>query len=210
MIRLLIADDHAIVREGLKRIAAECQDILVADEAADAREVLEKVTREDVDVLLLDVSMPGPGFLETMRRVKSKRPKLPVLVLSVHPEEQYAVRTLKAGASGYLTKDYSAQELKKAIRQVFEGRKYVTPSLAERLAAELDTDNTGPPHEALSERELQVFMKLGAGRSVSEIADALHLSPKTVSTYRSRVMEKMGFRNNAEMIRYAVMHGLAD
>ncbi len=210
MIGLLIADDHAIVREGLKRIAADCGDINVVDEAADAREVLEKMARDDVDVLLLDVSMPGPGFIETMRRIRSKRPKLPVLVLSVHPEEQYAIRTLKAGASGYLTKDYSPQELTKAIRQVFSGRKYVTSVLAEKLANELDSDGERPQHEVLSERELQVFVKLGCGKSISEIAESLHLSPKTVSTYRTRIMEKMHFKNNAEIIRYAVNHSLTD
>lgn len=210
MIRLLIADDHAIVREGLKRIAADCGDINVIDEAADAREVLEKIGREDVDVLLLDVSMPGPGFIETMRRIRSKRPKLPVLVLSVHPEEQYAIRTLKAGASGYLTKDYSAQELTKAIRRVFSGRKYVTSALAEKLATELHSNDERPQHEALSERELQVFVKLGCGKTISEIAESLHLSPKTVSTYRTRIMEKMRFKNNAEIIRYAVNHSLTD
>jgi two-component system invasion response regulator UvrY len=210
MIRLLIADDHAIVREGLKRIAAECGDINVVDEAADAKDVLEKIGRTDVDVLLLDVSMPGPGFLETMRRIRTKNPKLPVLVLSVHPEEQYAIRTLRAGASGYLTKEYSPQELTKAIRQVFSGRKYVTSALAERLANELDSDGDRPLHETLSERELQVFVKLGCGKSISEIAEALHLSPKTVSTYRTRIMEKMRFKNNAEIIRYAVDHSLSD
>lgn len=210
MIRLLIADDHAIVREGLKRIAADCGDINVIDEAADAREVLEKIGREDVDVLLLDVSMPGPGFIETMRRIRSKRPKLPVLVLSVHPEEQYAIRTLKAGASGYLTKDYSAQELTKAIRRVFSGRKYVTSALAEKLATELHSNDERPQHELLSERELQVFVKLGCGETISEIAESLHLSPKTVSTYRTRIMEKMRFKNNAEIIRYAVNHSLTD
>lgn len=210
MIGLLIADDHAIVREGLKRIAADCGDINVVDEAADAKEVLDKIGRDDVDVLLLDVSMPGPGFIETMRRIRSKHPKLPVLVLSVHPEEQYAIRTLKAGASGYLTKDYSPQELTKAIRQVHSGRKYVTSVLAEKLANELDSDGEKPPHEVLSERELQVFVKLGSGKSISEIAESLHLSPKTVSTYRTRIMEKMHFKNNAEIIRYAVNHSLTD
>ena len=157
MIGLLIADDHAIVREGLKRIAADCSDINVVDEAADAREVLEKIAREDIDVLLLDVSMPGPGFIETMRRIRSKRPKLPILVLSVHPEEQYAIRTLKAGASGYLTKDYSPQELTKAIRQVFCGRKYVSSVLAEKLANELDSDGEKPQHEVTVLLEQRIF-----------------------------------------------------
>jgi DNA-binding NarL/FixJ family response regulator len=154
--------------------------------------------------------MPGPGFLEVLRRVKVHRPELQVLVLSVQPEEQYAVRALRAGAAGYLTKDHSPAELAKAIRQVASGRKYVTASLAERLATELDSPAGKEPHETLSEREYQVFCLLGAGKPVGEIAEKLALSPKTVSTYRKRIMDKMKLENNAAVIRYAIERDLAE
>jgi DNA-binding NarL/FixJ family response regulator len=210
MIHILIADDHPIVREGLKRVISECAGLEVVDEAKDGQEAILKSKDPVVDVLTLDISMPGPGFLEVLRRVKVHRPELQVLVLSVQPEEQYAVRALRAGAAGYLTKDHSPAELAKAIRQVASGRKYVTASLAERLATELDSPAGKEPHETLSEREYQVFCLLGAGKPVGEIAEKLALSPKTVSTYRKRIMDKMKLENNAAVIRYAIERDLAE
>ncbi len=210
MIRLLIADDHPIVREGLKRIIAECPDMDLVGEAVDGGEALAKCAEHNVDVLLLDVSMPGPGFLETMRRLKDEQPEIRVLVLSVHSEDQYAVRALRLGASGYLTKDHSPNELAGAIRRAYRGGKYVTESLAERLAFELEAGREMLPHAALSNREYQVLCKLGSGTSVKETAAELGLSPKTVSTYRMRVLAKMDLKSNAELIRYVLRHGLVD
>lgn len=210
MIHILIADDHPIVREGLKRVISECADLEVVGEAKDGQEAVLKSKDPRIEVLLLDISMPGPGFLEVLRRVKTHRPELQVLVLSVQPEDQYAVRALRAGAAGYLTKDRSPDELAKAIRQVAMGRKYVTASLAERLAAELDGPTGKEPHETLSDREYQVFCLLGAGKAVGEVAETLALSPKTVSTYRTRIMYKMKLENNAALIRYAIARGLAE
>jgi len=210
VIRLLIADDHPIVREGLKRIIADCPDMKLVGEATDGDEAVEKCGSVNVDVILLDVSMPGPGFLETMRRLRKEHPGVRVLVLSVHPEDQYAVRALRLGASGYLTKDHSPTELAGAIRRAFRGGKYVTESLAERLAFELEVDRETLPHSVLSDREYQVLCNLGAGTSVKETAAELGLSPKTVSTYRTRVLAKMKLKTNAELIRYVIKHGLVD
>lgn len=210
MIRLLIADDHPIVREGLKRIIAECPDMTVTAEASDSSEVLEFSKTHPTDVVLLDVSMPGIGFLDTLHRVKINRPKIQVLVLSMHPEDHYALRALKAGAAGYLTKDHSPNELANAIRHVYDGRKYVSPSLAEKLATELGSDSNRPAHEALSDREYEVLCRLAEGQSISEIAKALKLSPKTVSTYRARVLEKMRLTSNADLVRYALDHRLVE
>lgn len=209
MIGLLVADDHPIVREGLKRIVSMYDDIRVVGEAVDGDDVLEQAKNEDVDVVLLDVSMPGPGFLETLRRLREIRPGLRILVLSVHPEDQYAVHALRAGASGYLTKDHSANELAEAIRKVHEGRRHLTESLQDRLAEALDTGGDKPLHELLSSREFQVFCMIGCGKSVTDIADELELSPKTVSTYRARILEKTKLTGNAEVIRYAVQNGLS-
>lgn len=210
MIHILIADDHPIVLEGLKRVISECADLEVVAEARDGQEAIVKSKDPRIEVLLLDISMPGPGFLEVLRRVKVHRPELQVLVLSVQPEEQYAVRALRAGAAGYLTKDRSPDELAKAIRQVAIGRKYVTASLAERLAAELGNPGGKEPHETLSEREYQVFCLLGTGKTVGEVAETLALSPKTVSTYRTRILEKIKLENNAALIRYAIARGLVE
>ena len=210
MIRLLIADDHPIVREGLKRMIVECVDMRVVGEAADSHELLVLARRVQADVLLLDISMPGAGFLTTLRHVKAIRPDLRVLVLSVHPEDQYAVRALKDGAAGYLTKDHSPEALAKAIRRVHGGRTYVTASLAERLASQLVGETERPGHEALSEREFEVLCLLGSGQSVNDIARKLALSPKTISTYRARILEKMELKTNAELIRYTLEHGLDD
>lgn len=203
-IRLLIGDDHAVVRKGMKQILAETKDIVVADEAGNGREVLEKVRKIDFDMVLLDISMPGRDGLEILKELKSLKPKLPVLMLSMYPEEQYAVRSLRSGASGYLTKDSAPDELISAIRKVSSGGKYVSASLAEKLAHKLGADVEKPLHEALSDREYQVMCMIASGKAVKEIGEELSLSVKTVSTYRSRILDKMRLKGNAELTRYAI------
>jgi DNA-binding NarL/FixJ family response regulator len=210
MIKILIADDHAVVREGLKQIISETPDMRVTDEANNGQEVLNKVSEQHYDVVLLDIAMPGRSGLDVLKQLKSKKPKLPVLMLSVHPEEQYAVRTLKAGASGYLTKGSATDELIAAIRKISTGKKYVSSSLAEKLAFDLDLDHEKPRHEILSDREYQVMSMIASGKTVKEIADELSLSVQTISTYRSRILEKMKMKNNAEIIYYAVKQGLVE
>ena len=208
MIRILIADDHAVVREGIKTILAGQEDMIVEDEAGSGQEVLSRMMKKDYDVVLLDISMPGRSGLEILEEIKIMRPKLPVLILSMHPEEQYAVRTLRAGAAGYLTKASAPQELIHAIRKVSRGGKYVTLSIAEKLAFELDADAEKPCHEKLSNREYQVMLMLASGHSVSEAAKELCLSAKTIATYRTRILEKMGMKKNAELTLYAVRNNL--
>jgi DNA-binding NarL/FixJ family response regulator len=208
MIRLLIADDHPVVREGLRRIVQDAPGLEVVDEVATGDELLARLPRSPADIVLLDVTMPGPGFLEVLQRLRSEHPSVAVLVLSVHPEDQYAVRALRAGASGYLTKDHSPEELTAAIHRVYRGHKYVSPQLAERLAADLTAGAREVRHEVLSDREYEVLCLLGSGRTVKEIARSLQLSPKTVSTYRTRVLEKMHASTNADLVRYAALHGL--
>jgi DNA-binding NarL/FixJ family response regulator len=208
MIRVLIADDHAVVREGLKRIVADSPDMEVAGEAANGHEVLDFARRHECDLVLLDLAMPGKDGLDTLKELKLVRPHLPVLVLSVYPEEQYAVRLLRAGAAGYLTKESAPEELVAAIRKVSRGGRYVSESLAEQLALLFGAPNDRPPHEALSDREFRVMVMLASGKTASEVADALCLSVKTISTYRSRALRKMNMRNNAEFSFYAVKHGL--
>jgi DNA-binding NarL/FixJ family response regulator len=208
MIRLLIADDHPVVREGLKHVVSQYRDIEVVGEAENAETTLQACTNAAPDVLLLDVSMPGPGVLELIALLKSIRAQLRILVLSVHPQEHYARRVLKAGADGYLTKNQSPQALASAIRHVHSGRKYVSASLAEELALDLDQSRERRTHEALSNREFEVFLRLGAGKSVEQIAQQLQIRPKTVRTYRSRIFEKMNFKSTAELIFYAVHNGL--
>jgi two-component system invasion response regulator UvrY len=210
MIRILIADDHPIVRAGLKQVIADAPDMTVADEAADGHEVLAKVRQGEFDVVLLDLSIPGLSGLDALKQVKSEKPNLRVLILSVHPEDQYAVRVLRAGAWGYVTKASAPEQLIAAIRRVHEGRRYVSPVLAERLAEQLEPGAATMPHESLSDREYQVLCLLASGKTVTEIADALALSVKTVSTYRSRILEKMGMRSNAELTHYAIQNRLVD
>jgi len=210
MIKILIADDHAIVREGLKQIVAETSDIVVADEASTGHEVLYKVRDNDYDVVVLDISMPGGDGLNILKQIKREIPKLAVLVLSMHPEEQYAVRVLKAGAAGYLTKESAPDELITAIRRVSTGRKYVSSSLAEKLALDLARDKEKARHETLSDREYQVMCMIASGKKVKEIAEELCLSVKTISTYRSRVLYKMRMKNNAELMHYAIKQGLVE
>jgi DNA-binding NarL/FixJ family response regulator len=208
MIRILVADDHAVVRQGVKQILADEKDMAVKDEAQNGPETLKKVTENEYDVVLLDISMPGRSGLEVLEDIKTQRPKLAVLILSMHPEEQYAVRALKAGASGYLTKASAPQELIGAIRKVACGGKYVTSSLAEKLADEMEIDTAKLPHERLSNREHQVMLMLAEGKTVSDVAGELCLSVKTISTYRTRIMSKMGMKKNAELTLYAVHNKL--
>ena len=210
MIKIIIADDHPIVRAGMKQVISEDSDLMVADEANDGRKLLSKIREEDFDVVILDITMPHMDGLDVLKQLKIEKPKLPVIVLSIHPEDQYALRVLKAGASGYVTKASAPDELINAIRKVCRGGKYISPSVAERLVFQLDSDFGEMPHEILSDREYQVLCLLASGKTVTEIADELALSVKTVSTYRARILEKMDMKNNAELIHYAVQNKLVD
>lgn len=210
MIKILIADDHRIVREGLKQILAETQDMIVAAEASNVQEVLKKVAVNDYDVLLLDISMPGRSGLDILKQLKGERPKLSVLVLSMYSEEQYALRALRAGASGYMTKESAPDELIEAIRKVSTGRKYISPAVAEKLAVSIESGDEKPPQETLSDREFQVMCMIASGKTVKAIADELALSIKTVSTYRARILEKMRMKNNAELTHYAIQNKLVE
>ncbi len=211
MKKILIADDHPVVRQGLKKIIAETESFEVAAEAGSGPEVLSAVRESDFDVVLLDLSMPGASGLDVLKQVKAEKPDLPVLILSVHSEEQYAVRALKTGASGYLSKSSATEELITAIETVTAGRKFITPTLSEKLVFHLQSSEDGKlPHEILSDREFEVLCLISEGKTVSTIARELFLSPKTVSTYRSRILEKMALDNNAELMRYAIQNNLVD
>ncbi len=207
-IRILIADDHPIVRAGFKLVIADTQDMTVADEAANGQEVLNLIRKHDYDIVLLDISMPGRNGLEVLKDLKAEKPKLPVMILSIYPEEQYAFRALRAGASGYMTKASAPNELIAAIRKISQGGKYISASLAEKLTDYLDEDASKPLHEKLSDREYQVMLLIASGKTVSDIADELCLSVKTISTYRSHIIEKMRLKNNAEITLYAVQNKL--
>ena len=210
MIRILIADDHTIVREGLKQVFVETAGMTVADEASNGQEVLSKVRRNNYDIVLLDISLPGMSGLDVLKQLKSTKPKLPVLILSIHPEEQYAVRSIRAGASGYLTKDSAMDELIKAVRKIVKGGKYITDSLAQRIAVEIDVKTEKPIHESLSDREYQILCLIASGKTPTEIAKMLSLSTKTVSTHRARILRKMKMSNNAQLMRHALKHNLVD
>jgi two-component system, NarL family, invasion response regulator UvrY len=210
MIRVLVADDHAIVRRGLKQILTAEPDMSVVGEARDGNEALEFTRRHACDVVVLDVSMPGPSGLEVLKDLKRERPKLPVLVLSIHPEDQLAIRVLKAGGAGYMTKETVPEELVKAVRRVVAGGRYVSSRLAEKMAIALQTDSDQPRHETLSDREYEVMCLIASGKSVSEIAAQLALSVKTISTYRSRILEKMELPNNAALTHYAIQNRLVE
>jgi len=208
MIRILIADDHAIVRAGLRQFIADHADMQVAAEASTGAEAIAAVRAQEFDVVLLDISMPDKNGIDTLKTIKHVRPELPVLMLSAYAEDQYAVNLLRAGAAGYLNKEAASQQLVGAIRTVVLGRKFVSPTLAQILADGVSGDADRPLHAELSQREFQIFCKLAAGAAVSKIADELNLSVKTVSTYRTRLLEKMGMETNAELTRYAISNGL--
>ncbi len=204
MIKILIADDHAIVRQGLRNIVAADEQMTIVGEAQNGAELLNLLRETAADVIVLDISMPGRNGLETLKDIKRGFPMMPVIVLSIHPEDQYAVRVFKAGASGYMTKESAPEELVEAIRKAFRGGKYISPSVAELLADYVETNFSGEPHKSLSDREFEVFSFLAGGQTVGQIADRLNLSVKTISTYRARILEKMGMTTNAELTRYAL------
>ena len=208
MIKVLIADDHAIVRKGLRQLLIEEFPSARVEEVGDAESLISKSLQGDWDVVICDLSMPGRSGLDALRQIRQSSPSLPVLIMSMHPEDQYALRVLKAGASGYLNKESIHDELIKAIHTVLRGKKFITPSIAEKLAEAFDTDSGQHPHEALSDREFDVFKLIATGKSVSEIAQQLSLSVTTVSTYRARIMEKMKMRFNADLTRYPLEKSL--
>jgi len=210
LIRILIADDHAMVRQGLCQILSAQTDFQVVGEAANHAEVMQHIRQAPCDVLVLDIAMPGKNGIETLKQVRLELPMLPVLVLSMHPEDQYAVRALKAGAWGYLTKMAAAGQLVDAIRQVVRGRKYITAELAQSLAESINGNTDAPAHALLSDREFQTLRLIAAGKTLTQIGQLLALSPKTVSVYRARLIEKLGVHSNAELTRYALEHKLVE
>lgn len=211
MIRVILADDHAVVRRGLHQILAEPGDIEVVGQAAEYGELMTLMRDTECDVLVLDISMPGKSGMDTLKIVKERQPRLPVLILSMFPEDQYALRALKAGAAGYVTKDTAPERLVEAVRTAARGRKYVTPELAAALAERIGTDHDDrPAHETLSDREFETLKYIAAGRKLSEIAELMTLSPKTVSVYRARALEKLGVGSNAELAQYALRHKLLE
>jgi two-component system invasion response regulator UvrY len=210
MMRVLVTDDHALIRRGLKQVLLEGFGPVVVGEAQNAGEALDQIMKRKWDVVVMDITMPGRSGLDILRDIKMARPDLPVLILSVHPENQFAIRVLKAGAAGFIPKESAPDELIKAIKKVLAGGRYVTATMAERMAFDLSRPADKPPHELLSDREFQVLRLLGSGKAVGQIAQQLHLSVKTVSTYRARVLEKMRMQNNAELTHYAFQHQLVD
>jgi DNA-binding NarL/FixJ family response regulator len=210
MIRLVIVDDHAIVRSGLRQIAQAETDIEVVGEAADSGELLDVLRKQESDVVLMDISMPGKNGLDALKLVKERWPTTAVLMLSMYPEDQYAVRSVKAGASGYLHKNSPPETVIQAIRTVSKGKKFITPELAEQLATHIGQDADQPLHERLSDREYQTMSMIASGHTLSQIAEQMSLSPKTVSVYRARLLEKMRLKNNAELTHYALKHKLVE
>jgi DNA-binding NarL/FixJ family response regulator len=210
MIRVVIVDDHAILRRGLHQIVAESDDMTVAGEAETSSQAMRLLREQPCDVVLLDISMPDRNGVETLKLIRKEFPRLHVLMLSMYPENQYAVRALKAGAAGYLTKQSAASQLVMAIRQVHQGRKYVTPGVAEELASNVDIDSDKPLHQDLSNREYQTLCLIASGKTLTEIGKQMSISVKTVSVYRARVLEKMRMKNNAELTHYAIKHHLVE
>ncbi|MFZ2300648.1 MAG: response regulator transcription factor [Gallionella sp.] len=208
MIRIMIADDHAIVRQGLAQILQTSGEMKIAASCTNGIDALNWLRKNDCDVALIDISMPGMSGIDLLKQVRKEKPKLPVLILSAYPEDQYAVRLIKAGASGYLNKECAPGEVVAAVQSVLNGHRYITLAVSEMLASEISTPDGKLPHETLSNREYQIFMLLASAKTVAEIADTLKLSPKTISTYRSRIMEKMHLHNNAQLMRYAVENHL--
>ena len=210
MIRILIADDHPIVRQGFKTVLEREKDLRVAGEAGAGPEVIEKLRSAPYEVLVLDLSLPGMSGLEVLKQARGEGIKVPTLILSAYAEEQYAVRALRAGAAGYLTKEVAKEELVKAVRTIASGKKYITTTVAEKLAGLIQRDADRPAHELLSDREFEVLRRVASGRTPGEIAQELHLSVSTVSTYRSRILDKLDLRTSAELTYYALVHGLVD
>ena len=210
MKKILIVDDHPIVRDGLKQILADTEDIVVGGEAGSADEALALVRDADWDLVVLDITLPGRTGIDLLRDLRRERPALPVLMLSIHPEEELGVRAVKAGASGYLNKECAADDLVHAIQLIVTGNKYISRRLSERLIEEIQRDTNKPPHETLSDREYEVMALISAGKSMKEVAAALSLSKSTVSTYRVRILDKLNVRSNAEITRYALHHGLVN
>lgn len=208
MIRVLIVDDHAIVRRGLRDLLSDEFPGAAFGESSDARQALERLGKQKWDIVLLDIGLPGKSGLDLLKELRAKWPRLPVLVLSIHPEDQFAVRVLKAGAGGYMTKESAPEELVRAVRKILAGGRYVSSTLAERLALHVTKDFTRTPHETLSDREYEIMCAIGSGKTVTEIAGELSLSVKTVSTYRTRILEKLGLKNSAQITRYAIRNGL--
>jgi len=210
MIRIVIADDHAIVRSGLRQILEEYKEMKIVAEHDNGIDVLNWLRANDCDVVLLDISMPGKSGIDVLKQLHEEKPKLPVLVISIYPEDQYAVRLIKAGAAGYLNKESAPEVVVDAVRHVVSGKKYISSAVAEMLANELNADDEKLPHETLSDREYQIFLLLASAKTATEIAATLALSVKTISTYRGRILEKMHLRNNAELMRYAVEKHLTE
>jgi DNA-binding NarL/FixJ family response regulator len=210
MIRVLIADDHEIVRKGLGNVLAETLQPIKVEEARNGQEVMSKVLKSEFDLVVLDLKMPGKSGLDVLKEIKQHRPKLPVLILSMHPEEQFAIRAIRAGAAGYLTKESAGDELVLAIRKAIKGERYISASLAQLLAGELDSDLEKPLHEVLSDREYQVMLMIASGKTVGAIAEELRLSVKTISSYRTNILLKTRMKNNAEITHYAIKNQLVD
>jgi len=210
MLRVLVADDHEVVRKGLMKVLAETLQPVKVDEARDGTEAVGKAWKGEYDLVVLDLKMPGKSGLDALKEIKQHRPKLPVVILSMHPEEQFAIRAMRAGASGYLTKECAGEELVLAIRKALKGEKYISSSLAEILAGQLDSDPDKPPHETLSDREYQVMLLIASGKPVGVIARELKLSVKTVSSYRANILLKTRMKNNAEITHYAIQNKLVD
>jgi len=210
MIRVMVADDHPVVRRGLVQILSDASDVRVVGEAANAVELVGLLHREACDVVLLDISMPGKNGIEALKAIRTEFPQVRALILSSYPEDQFAVRALKAGAAGYLTKHTAPERLIEAVQRIAAGKRYITPEVAELLASNVDDGSDAPPHQLLSDREFQVLRLIASGKQLSEIADQLALSPKTVSVYRARLLEKMKLANNAELTRYAIKNGLVE
>src|SRR3970040_2181990 len=210
MLRILVADDHEVVRKGLMKVLAETLQPVKVDEAKNGQDALAKVWKSEYDMVLLDIKMPGKSGLDVLKEIKQHRPKLPVMILSMHPEEQFAIRAMRAGASGYLTKESAGDELVLAIRKALKGEKYISGSLAQILAGEMDGDSEKPPHEILSDCEYQVMLMIASGKPVGTIAKELCLSVKTISSYRANILLKTKMKNNAEITHYAFQHKLVD
>ncbi len=208
--KVIIVDDHELIREGLKKVLIKNSDIEIVGEACNSQELLDFLNHNTVDIIILDISMPGRSGLELLRDIKDIHPDVKTLVLSMYPEDRFAIRTLKAGASGYLSKQSAAKELVNALRKIMTGGKYISQALAEQLALEIETPSDKPLHEKLSNREFEIMLKISLGKSVSEIAEELALSVNTITSYRTRLMQKMNMRSNAEIIRYAIKNQLID